>query len=147
MASIVKIITDILMGETAGTAPVAGEVGEFISGQNSGVAITGGPGNATLATITLSPGDWDVSGAVRLANTGGSSISAPEIFMSAGSYNPNPALPNVVSPLTYSQSTVDFALIPQRFSVTTSTIIYLGVECSISGSPTGSGFLRARRMR
>lgn len=56
-----------LLGTNTNDSASSGNVGEFLSNVPSGsVAVAGSGGGATLATITLTAGDWDIWGVAEL---------------------------------------------------------------------------------
>lgn len=133
-------------GVTDGTNAAAGKVGQIITNQNTGVALTSGT-PVNLTSITLSAGDWDVFGTVLLSNSG------VNITLSFGGINTVsatlPAFPNVTRIETQGGTTSMQNAVPSvRFNVTTNTTLYLVGQATFStGTGTGSGFIRARRMR
>lgn len=50
-------------GATDGSDAAAGDIGEYLTASGSGVPLTNNV-QATVATLNLTPGDWDVSGGV-----------------------------------------------------------------------------------
>jgi hypothetical protein len=138
-----------LSGVTNGSNAAAGTVGEVISAtvlNASGIAITtGAPFDVT--TITLTAGDWDVSGTLAVT---GSAVLFTGLNACANTTSgfPDPALFS-----TYS-STGGVALLggpipPLRVNVTSSTTVYLHGQASFSSgtSPKAMGYIMARRCR
>lgn len=132
-------------GVTDGSNAAAGKVGQVITNQQTGVSLTSGT-PVNLTSITLTPGDWDVSGTVLLSSSG------VNITLSFGGLNTAsaslPAFPNVTRIETQGGTTSMQNAVPSvRFNVTTNTTVNLVGQATFStGTGSGSGFIRARRM-
>ncbi len=145
-------------GTTTNDNAPAGNVGEYIT---SGVARTGvALANATakdVTSITLSAGDWDLSGAVGFTGTATTTTGA-DAYISQTS-NTAPAASTLGNPNSNGEiiirdiqnvATDDFInSIPQyRVSLSTSTTMYLGARIAFAaGSVSAYGFIAARRRR
>jgi len=135
-----------LTGVTNATNAPSGQIGEVITNQATGVALTSGS-VANLTSVSLTPGDWDVSGTILLSNTGSN------IVVSFGGLNTTsatmPAFPNLMRIETVNGTTSLHNTVPSvRFNISATTTIYLiGQANSSAGTNTGSGFIRARRVR
>ncbi|MDR8750783.1 hypothetical protein FEP95_04747 [Burkholderia multivorans] len=136
----------LIQGTTAGSTPPAGYVGQLIKGSNTAVAITAGS-TMSLGSISLTPGDWDVGGAVTFIPNGSTSITG----FYAGSSTSSTALGALGSSVSQfytgtagQQQTVT---IPDfQYTVTANTTVYMVVNVSTSsGNPTGNYYLWARR--
>jgi hypothetical protein len=68
-----------IVGTTAANNANAGSIGELITATASGVALTTGT-TANVCSISLTAGDWEVSGAISLGNAGNNMT-----FITAGS--------------------------------------------------------------
>jgi hypothetical protein len=136
-------------GVIDGSEPAAGDVGEVISStvlSASRVAVVSGtPFNVT--TITLTPGDWDVSGNMAVT---GSAVLFTGLNACANTANtfPDGAL------FSTFVSTGGVALLggpipPLRVNVTVNTTVYLHGQTACSGgtSPGACGYILARRFR
>lgn len=131
-------------GVTDGSSAAAGKIGQVITGSSGPVAIT----TATVvnaASITLTPGDWEVNGVLSIAPSGGATA------MVQASIN-NQSLtfagfPNRV--MRGGSSTYATELLcRRRYNVTTNTTVYLtGYTEFSAGTATVSGYLEARRTR
>lgn len=133
-------------GVTDGTDAATGEVGELISNQTSGTSVTSGTAfNAT--SISLTPGDWDVTGVIRF------DPSAAVLTVAVGGVTPTsatqPGFPYAAQSSFGSASSTQQMPVPtRRVSITANTTFYLvGVATFGSGTVTANGFLRARRVR
>lgn len=132
-----------IVGVTNGGNATAGSVGEYIFSTINGVTpgATGTMFNGT--SISLTAGDWDVSGSVQYIGTvtdavgGVSSTSATfgggntyaEMGATAGIINPNMATPSV------------------RFNLTTTTTVFLVCRVAYTVAPTVNVAIVARRAR
>lgn len=146
-----------LMGVTDGSDAASGQVGELlrniITTQN---AVVNGIA-ADVATLNLTPGDWDVFG--NIVTSGSSTkVSDIKIWLS----NQSRTLPTAADMATFAISELNFgtggqagvntntqiATGPTRVNITTPTTMYL--SCSIAwsgGTVATAGGIRARRMR
>lgn len=134
-----------LPGVTDASDAAAGKVGQLLSATASNVALT----NATainVVSLTLTPGDWDVTGAVNLRPSGGTvtQFIAGMVTTSASS----PVFPNRIVDSGSFTGVEEYALPTVRYSVSANTTIYLVVSAGFtSGTATSDGLLRARRVR
>lgn len=138
-----------IQGVTDGSVAAAGYVGETMSATFSAVNITTSNVAQSLASITLTPGDWDVTGYVMYTVGTGATMT---IWL-AGLNTVTNALPSVGN---YFQSggsltATGGASAPtpvSRQNVTTNTTVFMVGQAVFSGGAvTATGFLRARRMR
>lgn len=152
-----------VLGQLPGTATndnaAAGDIGEYIS-QNivvgSAVTLTTTLTAYTIASLALTPGDWDVSGQIHFTPAG---ITGTSWFTGiCGTAATIPTLADAVDathgPAAFSQNlagTIEAEVLPTgvgRVSINTNTVIYLSAEMVFTGTaPTAYGFIRARRMR
>lgn len=131
-------------GITNGSAASAGKVGEIITGSSGPVALA----TATVvnaASITLTPGEWEVNGVISITPSGGAtamvqtSINNQSLTFSSFPYRVMRG-----GSSTYATE----LLVRRRYNVTTNTTIYLtGYTEFSSGTATVSGYLEARRTR
>jgi len=147
-----SVNSSAVLGTTTNDNAAAGIVGEYIASTVS--ATTSGltsntPANA--ASITLSAGDWDVSGGFFLNFGGGTSGT-----YAVGAFNTTSAtLPNLLAgAASYIQTSLTAssgygAAIPTtRFSVSSPTVVYMVTNLIFSGGTAGNGgTIRARRVR
>lgn len=133
-------------GKVDGSDAAAGKIGEHITSTGAATALTNTV-TANLASITLTPGDWDVTGAA-LYNPNGSTLTTMYTGISTSSAN-MPAFPNRTIFRTSSQYEVDCPSTTVRINVTVNTTIYLVTNCEFSGGTgvSGTGYIRARRIR
>lgn len=139
--------TDDLTTSNGASAAAAAALGEYLS--NEGSAVLTNYTAATIATITVTPGEWDVEGLFYLSPDS-ASISLCTSGISTNASTPS-GFPNHRS--DYLRTTADsdshFITPPKRrFLATTNTILRLVVVVSFSeGSVEATGHLRARRVR
>jgi hypothetical protein len=146
-----------IAGVTTNSNAAAGIVGEYISStQAIGSPInvpSNVPSNAT--TISLTAGDWDVSGVVGAVGSGTLTRLAGYVTLTSNSF---PAQPNsgaifdspgmnIAAPGT-SSFVPNFATGTTRISLSSTTTVYLGGTAVFSGGAMGIfGFIGARRVR
>ena len=148
-----------LKGVSDGSAGVAGYVGEYISATGSGVALTSGT-SATIASITLTAGDWDITGLITFSFTGTYAVgtsSAYVICLSTVTNSPTAIDGMAQNNIGYNpQATAGLPVGavrinsgPSRVTITATTTYYLVGNAQFSTGPTftGGGMIRARRVR
>jgi hypothetical protein len=138
-------------GVTDGSNAAAGQVGEVISSTvTAGVALTS---NTTIvvASIALTPGDWEVFGNIFVSiGTGApSSLSAALSLTANLPASVNVAYSRTGSYQTFTASTpAQFVVGAARNNSASSFTYYLLVNATFpSGSPTATGVIWARRAR
>jgi hypothetical protein len=139
-------------GLTTGAAIASGYIGELLRATAGGTVAPGASGSAkTVATITLTPGVWDVSGGVSLTTgtmTGNTYIQCYLTSTNNGNTNTGVDQSTVVAPsaVGVTASTVG----PFRFNVSVSTPIYITGEINYSAVGTGvfgtNSVIRANRI-
>jgi len=137
-----------IVGTTLGDNVNAGSIGEYVTATSGSVSLTTVT-NANISFITLTAGDWDVWGAFNYsaaATTTTSSIQAGISSVSAGlPANPLSFFSNGTFP---TNTTQQHAVPQQRFSLSTTTTIYLVATATFATSTaTAQGFIAARRVR
>lgn len=144
-----------IVGTTLGDNANAGSVGEFISStvlQGSSVNLTSNTA-ANITSISLTAGDWDVSGSVWFnpasTTTSGqqagwistTSATLPTAPGNGGEFNNSNTIPT-------NNGSFGFCVGPTRVNVSTTTTVYLSAQANFSASTMGAfGFIRARRVR
>ena len=142
-----------IVGTTTNDNANAGSVGEYIVSNvlsTSPITLTN-VNTVTITSISLTAGDWDVSGFVGLGSSAALSWIVFTCAFNAGSANAsatsqqNQFLPSSTVVYTYSQIT---PMQTTRFSLTSTTTIYFAAYGYYSGG-TGNVFgqIRARRVR
>lgn len=144
----------VLKGTTTNNNAAAGAIGEYIQSQvTSGALVNLATGSATTITsITLTAGDWDVSGVVDYRLNAATSLTvlkqgsalATGVF---GAQDSSSAFEQVAAvPL----ATVDMGwVIPTfRYSLSATTVIYLTSQANFTlNTAQAYGTIRARRVR
>lgn len=153
-----------IVGTTTGDAAVAGNVGQFITSTvTSGAAVSSSSTiQANVTSITLTPGDWDVS---AQCNTTGSTMIATVMTCGLGAVSATQAGQAGVTTsgaivgtdglytTTFASQTLpnqpfSMPIMPTRVTVTSSSVIYLVVKNTwSSGTASTFGTLHARRIR
>jgi hypothetical protein len=147
--------TNGMIGTTTNDNAIAGTVGEYISSSiliGSAVAMTTTNTGYNITTISLTAGDWDVSGVVVFNPAGTTTINGiytgisttSTIFPTAGTGN---NFTYLTMPLTTGQQQIQ-PVGPTRLSLSGTTTVYL-LALAIFGVSTmsGYGFISARRIR
>lgn len=143
--------TTRITGTATNNNATAGDIGEVISGQlSSGAPTSLSNGTAkNVTSMSLTAGDWDVTGVVDyvLAGTTSTKFQAGSSSTSAtfGAQDTSVNVPLILTTVTdtYSQ------IIPTtRFSLASTTTVYLVAQATFSaGTVDAYGTIRARRMR
>lgn len=138
-----------IKGVSDGSNAAAGSVGEFLTnGQGAAIGVANNTWTA-LATITLTPGDWDVWGE-GLCATAPNNLQAFNAAISTSSTGATVtngvAAINGSSAIFTAGSTVLTPVV--RMNVTVNTQVWLTVNIFTGvGSPTFTGWISARRVR
>lgn len=142
-----SVTTGDLVTEPSNGNPEAGDLGEIKS--NGGISqILSSATPQNLATITLTPGDWDVWASVGYTETLG-----PVTIRRMGINTTSATLPGTRQiamdiPTSGTFGTVTLTSPPQRFSVAVNTTIYLVGSVTFGGGTIGyDSNLVARRVR
>lgn len=135
-----------IKGTVAADNAQAGSIGELITASASGVTANSA---FNLTSISLTAGDWDVSGAVQFI---GASVTSAS-FMAAGVSTTSATLgafgQNNVLQFTMTSPTANHLPTPVwRLNISATTTVYLvGGTTFTGGSMTANGIIRARRVR
>jgi hypothetical protein len=141
-----------IKGTTTNDSTQAGSIGEYQSNSATGVSVSNGV-TFNAATISLTAGDWQVSGCVYYAT---SPATASWASMYAGINTTSATLPafpgsdltGIVAPFFASSSKGELCSPPVRELLSTTTMVYLVGQAAYSGGAiTANGYIRARRMR
>lgn len=145
-------------GHMNGTATndnaAAGEVGEeLVASVASGSALALTTNVAlTVTSITLTAGDWDVSGHVAFTSTASTSftIAAGSLSLTTNTSSSTLGRWNQTVSAAFVPNTVPISTVmgPSRFSVNTNTTVFLVAFATFTASTSGAyGQIRARRVR
>ena|SRR6185312_3103461 len=135
-----------IVGTTTNDNAGSGKVGEFVtSNVAAGSATSISSATATnLTSISLTAGDWDVWGNIRLASTGLN--AAADVWISTTSATlPDASLRNGI---VVTHTAVALSAPTVRLSLSGTTTVYISAQITItSGTSTQCGTLSARRVR
>lgn len=142
--------TSGIIGTTTNDSASTGIVGEYISASTTSLIISAGT-PTTISSISLTAGDWDVSGIVvnNTGNINNAFISGISLVNNAfGSFE---TFSSIVITNNGNNNILGNMQMPTpvvRISIAATTTVYLvGQVNNGGGSPTLSGFIRARRVR
>jgi hypothetical protein len=137
-------------GVTDGSDAKPGEIGEFIFANRTTALSVGIATTTDLTSITLSPGDWDVTGAVSFQGdsyTGGTDLHAWVNTVSATEPSGDTGGKTMIATSAAGLYNL-FPIPPLRVSSASSVTIYLSCYTNYgAGTMLVKGMVRARRMR
>lgn len=141
-----------IVGISDGSSAAAGNVGELIDSSVSSATNTGANGVwANITTISLTAGDWDVSGSVEFAINGSTitAVAAAISLFSGNTTTDQASGKNSVNGLPPISTADCVNSIPRfRVSISATTTVYLkGVAIFSAGQPQFYGYISARRVR
>lgn len=140
-----------IQGVTTNSSAASGIVGEQIQSQiAAGSAVPLVSGTAiSIATITLTAGDWDVSGVVGYIPGGTVSyfIQSSGTTSNSNNNDQSETATAFASATTPSVSGERFPISTARYSVSSTTPVYLNAQAVFGTSMTAFGTIRARRIR
>jgi hypothetical protein len=138
-----------IIGTISGGNAAAGSVGEYVTASFSAVNMTSNT-NANLTSISLTAGDWDVTGFVGYTAANTTAVTA----VVAGTSLTSATLPAIG---TYNQQTASWPTngavigVPapvRRVSVSSTTTVYMvGLAIFSTSTLNATGFIQARRVR
>lgn len=132
-----------IVGTTTNNNANAGSVGEYVTANATSVAAFGSGTAGNITSISLTAGDWDVTGlatavgGTTVTSVGGGISTTSATFGALGTY--------VSQVATVGQGMA--VTLPVRISIAGTTTVYLVANCIYTGTPTMSGLIRARRVR
>jgi hypothetical protein len=137
-----------IVGTTTNNNAQAGSVGEYATNTTSGTSLTSGTA-ANATSVSLTAGDWDVSGEVTYS-AGASCV--PTIFsqsISTTSATSGGSGAQTIWSTTFGTASTSVMPTPRvRLSLSATTTVYLTANSNFSGGTmTAAGFIRARRIR
>lgn len=142
------ITTPNITGVTNGGNAAAGIVGEYVTNSTTGTSLPSAS-NANATSVSLTAGDWDVSGTAVFVPAASTTVSALNVGVSTTSAT----FPTIGGAqqltLTYATGVGQQMLAPVvRVSVSTTTTVFMVVQAVFGTSTmTVNGFIRARRVR
>ncbi len=139
-------------GETSNTAATAGRIGEVISATATIGSLVTGTGVAVVS-ITLTAGDWDISGTTLFTTSGGTSVNDWSSAISTTSGSVVAAITGTLAQHEryappQSDHSASQSISPTQVILSGSTTYYLNVRGDFTGTaPSATGIIRARRVR
>lgn len=147
-------LKDVFLNGNAGGNATTGAVGEYVSSSiTSGALVNLATGSATTITsITLTAGDWDVTGVVDYRLNAATSLTVLKqgSALATGIFGAQDSSTAFEQAAAIPLSTVDMAWeIPMfRYSVSAPTVVYLTAQANFSvNTAQAYGTIRARRIR
>src|SRR6185312_7719469 len=142
------IFKPFITGFTDGSNALAGYVGEYISATGSPVALTTTT-PANITSISLTAGDWNVSGGFLLqGSTNVMSLAACGYSTTSATLGASGTFSEVSNAATPSYSAFASSVPAGRINISSSATVYLVCEAIFStGTVNASGIIQARRMR
>jgi len=140
--------TSGIKGTTVADNANAGSLGEYTTATASGVSLTTST-TTNITSITLTAGDWDVTGAASVQGAGGANITnlVGGISTTSGTISGLGTYFQLLSAGVGSNSGFIGALPVVRVNSGSVTVYCVSQAVFSSGTATGSCFLRARRVR
>jgi hypothetical protein len=137
-----------IKGTATNDSAQAGSIGEYLTGTTSGTSLTSGAAG-NCASVSLTAGDWDVSGVVRFVATSATAIGNFQSGITATSAT----FGGLGTQTTLQTSWTAGAAIDEvptpvvRQSLASTTTVFIVALSSFGGTMTCNGFIRARRVR
>lgn len=137
-----------ISGTTLADSANAGSVGEYATNSATGIS-AGNSSTANVVSLSLTAGDWDVSGVVDYVPAGSTQISSMTTGISSASASFGAVGTYVQHAYTGGVGIAQAEETPVvRINVSTTTTIYLVENVAFATSTcTMNGFIRARRIR
>lgn len=132
-------LADVHTGVTDGSDAATGQVGEYLSAAGGSVTLTSTV-TATAVSLSLTAGDWDVSGAVAF-------VAAPTTVPQGFAWGFNAPERSLVATFPAGASQ-NVEIGPRRVNVTATTAVQLSVVAFFTTSTmSAQGSISARRIR
>lgn len=137
-----------ITGVTNGTDAAAGSVGEFVTATGASTGLTTGT-SVNLTSISLTAGDWQVDGVIEFVAAAGTTPTSLRVDINNTSATPGTFEKSTLMGNTFNTQSVSRIGSPVvRFNISATTTIYLIATATFaSGSMTGQGYIKARRIR
>jgi len=134
-----------IVGVTNGTNAATGVVGEFIDSQSGAVSVS--TTGTAITSITLTAGDWDITGSAVYYGASGSTGIYAAINTTSGAATTGSLGQNYNTAFVSTGSGFGQASFPRiRANITTTTTYYLNAQL-ITTTNNCYGYISARRMR
>jgi hypothetical protein len=146
LATVQDQIAASKQGVTDGSAAAAGDIGEYLTASGSvGLSSTA---YANVATVSLTAGDWDVSGSVQFTAAGGATGTNVLASVSTVSAAASGTLQEIPGAFPAGFIAVIGTGSAASLNTTAPVDVFLVARAVFSGgSVTAAGSVRARRMR
>lgn len=137
-----------IVGTTTNNNANAGSVGEYAAANTAGNSITNNTA-ANCTSVSLTAGDWDVSGTISFTGASNTSVAALEASISSTSATLSGlgGTNAYLLPFTASSTTIISTPVVRQSLSATTTIYLVSQQAFTGGTMTCSGFIRARRVR
>lgn len=137
-----------IIGTISGGNAAAGSLGEYATNTTSGTSLSNGVA-ANATSVSLTAGDWDVSGEVTYSAGAGCIPTVFQQSISTTSATGGGSGNQTLWSNTFSTASTNVMPTPRvRVSLSATTTVYLIGAASFSGGTmTAAGFIRARRIR
>jgi Pectate lyase superfamily protein len=137
-----KIRIPKLKGTNTNDNAGVGEIGEVLAASATAVSMTTSVVK-NITSITLTAGDWDVSGALHSIPSGATQTNVRTSISSTSATHDFVRMSEIATTALLRQP------IPvSRFSLSSTTIVYLVADCVFGGAGlTTNGYIQARRVR
>lgn len=148
-ASITPSQTSGIIGTTTNNNANAGSVGELLTNTTTGTALTS-PSAANATSISLTAGDWEVSGTIQYNPAAGTTIATINSSISTVSATVSGTLgaTNSLRAQFNTAGTQQLSSPVVRISVASTTTVFLVAAATFAVSTmTADGAIRARRVR
>jgi hypothetical protein len=138
----------IIKGTTTNDNAAAGMVGEYIENSATGIVIGSGGSPGQICTLSLSAGDWDISGGATTAAAGTTTTSQLGVGVSQSptTYESNNWTGIYASVPAGGNMSLPTPVVRKSFASPTAVYLLCGVTYAIS-TLTVSGLISARRVR
>jgi hypothetical protein len=138
-----------LLGTTTNNNASAGYWGEYVTASGSAVSLTSGTA-ANITSISLTAGDWDVTGTIQFVPAASTTTSQmfSGVSNTSGANGTFDQTTITRYPLSAGSGSTVLPTPVSRFSLSTTTTIFLVGSASFAVSTmTANGLIRARRVR
>lgn len=131
-------------GVTDGSSAPTGDIGEVLSVTGTSTSLTTAT-VASLCSLTLSPGDWEVNSVATCTSSAGMTSITTGANTSSTVIQ---QFPNRLQILTaFATGSQIIPSVRQRFKVSASTVIYFNISAGFSsGTVSAQGYIEARRI-
>lgn len=140
--------TNGIVGTTTNDNANAGSIGEYTTNQGGAISLTSATA-ANVTSVSLTAGDWDVTGVIQFLPAAGTTVSLIQAGVTTTSAT-QPAFPgSTLLQSSFATGGTEQLMAPVvRFSLSATTTVFMVATCTFGVSTlTATGFIRARRVR